>query len=83
MCGLVGIAGDTIGVWKDIFAELLLVDSVRGTHSTGAGFVHRHNSEFRLAKEPGNPFNLFLSNSFIQRLRMLALDILCNCQRIQ
>jgi len=59
LCGLVGIAGDTIGVWKDIFAELLLVDSVRGTHSTGAGFVHRHNSEFRLAKEPGNPFNLF------------------------
>jgi hypothetical protein len=59
LCGLVGIAGDTTGVWKDIFHELLLIDVVRGPHSTGAGFVHRGTLEFNLAKEIGHPFNLF------------------------
>jgi glucosamine 6-phosphate synthetase-like amidotransferase/phosphosugar isomerase protein len=60
LCGLVGIAGDTFGVWKDVFSELLLIDSVRGTHSTGAGFIGRDNESFQVAKEVGDPFNLFL-----------------------
>lgn len=65
MCGLVGIAGDTTGTWKDLFADLLLFDSVRGLHSTGAGFVARGvDEEFALAKKPGNPFNLFHSAEF-------------------
>lgn len=64
MCGLVGIAGDTSGSWKDIFTELLLVDSVRGLHSTGAGFVSRAKEDFMLAKKPGHPFNLFDSKEF-------------------
>lgn len=59
MCGLVGIAGDTTGVWKDLFSELLLLDSMRGVHSTGAGFVHRYTEDFKLVKKPGHPFNLF------------------------
>lgn len=64
MCGLVGVAGDTTGPWKDIFSELLLIDSVRGAHSTGAGFVGRMNHEFQLAKEPGHPFNLLHKDEF-------------------
>ena len=59
MCGLVGVAGDISGNWKDIFTELLLIDSVRGTHSTGAGFVGRDKKQFELVKAPGDPFNLF------------------------
>lgn len=59
MCGLVGIAGDTTGSWKDLFSELLLFDVLRGPHSTGAGFVGRHSKEFTLVKRPGHPFNLF------------------------
>lgn len=64
MCGLVGIAGDCTGSWKDIFQELLLVDTVRGPHSTGAGFVGRQNEEFMLDKRLGNPFNLFGQEPF-------------------
>lgn len=64
MCGLVGIAGDITGQWKDLFSELLLFDSMRGMHSTGAGFVGRHNENFQLAKQPGHPFNLFNSNEY-------------------
>lgn len=59
MCGLVGVAGDVSGTWKDLFTELLLIDSVRGTHSTGAGFVGREKRAFELIKRPGDPFNLF------------------------
>lgn len=59
MCGLVGIAGDCSGNWKDLFTELLLIDSVRGTHSTGAGFVSRDKKAFEVIKAPGDPFNLF------------------------
>lgn len=68
MCGLVGIAGDTTNSWKDIFTELLIIDCVRGMHSTGAGFVSRgakgHKEEFKLAKKPGHPFNVIWSDEY-------------------
>lgn len=64
MCGLVGIAGDLTGVWKDLFSELLLFDVVRGPHSTGAGFVDRGGDKFTLVKRPGHPFNLFDAQEF-------------------
>jgi predicted glutamine amidotransferase len=58
MCGLVGLAGDTTGSWKDVFNELLLIDVVRGPHSTGAGFVGRNDEKLTLARRVGHPFNL-------------------------
>lgn len=64
MCGLVGLAGDTTGSWKDVFNELLIVDVVRGPHSTGAGFVGRHDEKFMLAKRIGDPFNLLRSEEY-------------------
>lgn len=53
MCGLVGIAGDTGGDWKDVFTELLVVDSFRGMHSTGMAAVRRFQSEINLLKRVG------------------------------
>lgn len=64
MCGLVGIAGDTTGSWKDVFNELLIVDVVRGPHSTGAGFVGRNDEKFMLAKRLGHPFNLLAAAEY-------------------
>lgn len=64
MCGLVGIAGDTTGSWKDVFNELLIVDVVRGPHSTGAGFVGRADEKFMLAKQLGHPFNLLADEAY-------------------
>lgn len=64
MCGLVGMAGDTSGNWKDLFNHLLVVDSLRGTHSTGAALVARFQSAVSLAKEVGHPFNLIQDNKY-------------------
>lgn len=49
---MIGAAGDCIVNVKDIFTELLLVDVVRGPHSTGAALVKRENSEIVLTKSP-------------------------------
>lgn len=64
MCGLVGIAGDVSGSWKDLFSHLLLFDSVRGLHSTGAAFVRRFEGDMSVVKRIGHPFNLFNSNEY-------------------
>lgn len=64
MCGLVGMAGDTSTRWKDLFDELLIVDSVRGMHSTGAGMVRRWKDEITLCKEVGPSHNLIGSNAY-------------------
>lgn len=70
MCGLVGLAGDTTGTWKDIFSNLLIVDSLRGTHSTGAAFVSRVTEDIKLAKEVGHPFNLLQSKMYNEILKL-------------
>lgn len=70
MCGLVGIAGDTSGTWKDVFAELLLFDVVRGPHSTGVGFVGRSDDKFRMVKRPGHPFNVFDTDEYEKMMNL-------------
>lgn len=52
MCGLVGMAGDLTSGWKDVFTELLIVDSVRGMHGTGVAAVRRYESRVNLLKMP-------------------------------
>jgi len=64
LCGLVGVAGDTTTGWKDIFTHLLVVDSLRGTHSTGAAMIPRYNLDPSLVKAVGHPFNLIQSKEF-------------------
>lgn len=64
MCGLVGLAGDTTATWKDLFDHLLVVDSLRGTHSTGAAIVERFKGDINVAKEVGHPFNLLWSKDY-------------------
>lgn len=39
MCGLVGVMGDITAVDKIVFNQLLVVDVLRGKHSTGAALV--------------------------------------------
>ena len=69
MCGLVGLAGDTSGPWKDLFNNLLIVDSLRGTHSTGAASILRFKEEMRLAKAVGHPFNLIWSKEYVDLMK--------------
>lgn len=72
MCGLVGLAGDTTASWKDIFTNLLVVDSLRGAHSTGAAAVSRHLNETHLVKRPGDPFNLIYQEEYKKLINVPA-----------
>lgn len=50
------------------FRELLILDSIRGEHSTGVAAVS--NLDVRIAKVVGDPFELFRSRSFTEALAM-------------
>jgi predicted glutamine amidotransferase len=76
MCGLVGVAGETTGVWKDIFTELLIIDSVRGMHSTGVGFVNRWRNEIDLIKRSGPSHFLILQEEYRKKLNQSVKVIL-------
>lgn len=58
MCGLVGLAGDTGMKMRDVFADLLFVDTLRGEHSTGAALIDRDTNEVFMEKAavPGPEF---------------------------
>lgn len=53
---------------EDVFRNLLLLDSLRGEHSTGTAFVAT-NSDIHLAKTVGDPFQLFDTVAFNAGLR--------------
>ena len=63
MCGHVGVAGSINKREEKAFAQMLVFDSVRGEHSTGAAFIARH-VEPLVAKAVGNPFELFDTKTF-------------------
>ena len=58
MCGLVGIAGDLTKAHRGIFSDLLVMDSLRGPHSTGVMAV-RPNGEVNIFKKAVLPHDLF------------------------
>lgn len=65
MCGLVGVAGEVSAREEKIYRELLLISSLRGTHSTGTAFINRNNNiEPILAKGIGGPWNLLTHKTF-------------------
>lgn len=58
MCGHVGVVGPTTILEERIFNQMLVMDSVRGTDSTGIAVVPR-TGEVKVAKELGDPYLLF------------------------
>lgn len=63
MCGLVGIAGEIKPDMEKAFKILLILDSLRGTDSTGAAGISRFGDPI-LAKQVGNPYELFETNQW-------------------
>jgi predicted glutamine amidotransferase len=59
MCGIVGMAGELDGKTDKALKHMLIFDSVRGEDSTGVASVGRHNDDVMVAKQLGNPFELF------------------------
>lgn len=64
MCGLLGVAG-AIGIKQEtVFKQLLVVDSLRGTDSTGIATIGKANGNVKVAKQLGDPYNLFSDKRF-------------------
>lgn len=58
MCGLVGLFGNITQHDKQLFRTLLMVDTIRGHHSTGVAVVDK-NGRWDLFKSIGTPWDMF------------------------
>lgn len=63
MCGIVGVAGNVGVADEKAVRTMLILDTVRGEHSTGIATVRR-DKEVRVAKALGNPYELFDTKRF-------------------
>jgi predicted glutamine amidotransferase len=63
MCGIVGMAGKLTAQTDKVLKNLLILDTLRGTDSTGIAAIHR-DSTTRVVKQVGNPFDLFGYKAF-------------------
>lgn len=71
MCGLVGVAGVLTQKDKDAFRTLLVLDTLRGPHSTGVAAVDK-DGEWGLAKKKGNSWDLFDSREYNSVMSQLS-----------
>lgn len=70
MCGIVGIYGDIDVKAERAFRTLLILDSLRGTDSTGAAIVNRGtNNDPTVVKAVGNPYELIDTKRFDNALK--------------
>ena len=67
MCGHTGVAGQINAQHEKALRELLILDSIRGEHSTGIAAVS--NAGIRIAKVVGDPFELFRSRQWTEALQ--------------
>ena len=65
MCGLISVIGKISTKEEKIFKQGLIVDVLRGEHSTGIAATKRgKDGETLIAKQVGNPFELFNDKRF-------------------
>lgn len=69
MCGIVGTAGNLNVDSDKTFKNLLVLDSLRGTDSTGAAFIPKIG-ENRIVKQVGNPYELMEYGVFTKGLNL-------------
>lgn len=80
MCGLVGIIGDIGYTEKRVFKDLLMLDYIRGPHSTGVAAIGS-SGEFKVAKRVGSPAELFDTKSYDDALNPITLKALLGHNR--
>lgn len=78
MCGLVGAAGDLTTKMREAVQELLIVDTLRGPHSTGIFTIGSNpkDGKMQVIKELGNPFELFKNKTYQEAMKWSANLIL-------
>ncbi len=59
ICGIIGAAGDLNAKHEQAMRTLLILDSLRGEDSTGIVCVPKFNNGVKVAKQTGDPFQLF------------------------
>lgn len=68
MCGLIGVVSNTksglFTVDAEIFSSMLVINSLRGFHSTGAFAIKLRENETEWAKTLGSPYMAFNTPSF-------------------
>lgn len=69
ICGIVGTAGNLNADSDKTFKNLLVLDSLRGTDSTGAAFIPKIG-ESRIVKQVGNPYELMEYGVFTKGLNL-------------
>lgn len=69
MCGLIGVAGKITIKEEKLFKQGLIVDSLRGEHSTGVAAVYKGKSAPVIAKQVGGPIELFNDKRFDDAMR--------------
>jgi predicted glutamine amidotransferase len=65
MCGIVGAVGNLTVKDEKAFKDLILVNSLRGSDSTGIATVFKDN-KVKLVKQVGDPYSLMEFNGFKQ-----------------
>lgn len=75
MCGLVGFAGTIDAKHEKAFRTLLVLDSLRGEHSTGVYAVSRSAQPIML-KKVGSPFELFETAGWEKIMKRQSLLLL-------
>lgn len=68
MCGHVGVIGSILGNHEKTFKQLLILDSLRGEHSTGVAAIARFADPL-VSKVVGDPFVLFDNATFNKSLQ--------------
>jgi asparagine synthetase B (glutamine-hydrolysing) len=69
MCGHAGVAGRINQAEERAFRELLILDSIRGEHSTGIAAVSHHGVD--ITKVVGDPFELFRTKGWEQTMKRI------------
>jgi hypothetical protein len=71
MCGLVGAAGNLVKKDLDVFNNMLVVDVLRGAHSTGV-FSSTVNRDHRILKQAVAPLDLMCHRDYRKVVHSLA-----------
>lgn len=64
MCGLIGMCGDLNQSHEKLTRTLLILDSLRGEDSTGIAAIGKYQGGVKVAKQVGDPFQLFDHKSY-------------------
>lgn len=80
MCGLVGVIGDIGYTEKRVFKDMLMLDYIRGPHSTGVAAIGA-NGDWRVAKRVGAPADLFDTKQWDEATAPLTLKALLGHNR--